>query len=88
MIAAKPPELVSGLLDALTDILRDERSTEDERRTALAVRVIVRHHVPDHPPLDWACQLCGEPGQVIDCTYPCDLLRVFANMYGVLPVRT
>lgn len=33
--------------------------------------------------LGWLCALCGGEGQNLDCTYPCDTLRLVAAGYGI-----
>lgn len=53
------------------------------RRCAADRKLIALH--PQDPELGWLCQLCGGEGQNIDCTYPCDTLRVIAESYGVTP---
>lgn len=53
------------------------------RRCAADRKLIALH--PQDPELGWLCQLCGGEGQNIDCTYPCDTLRLVADSYGVAP---
>jgi hypothetical protein len=33
----------------------------------------------------WECSLCGPEGQNIDCTYPCDTIRVLALAFQHRP---
>lgn len=52
-----------------------------EHTQVFALRQIVLMH--DQGKEDWAhvCALCGIEGQDIDCTYPCDTLRLLAMAY-------
>lgn len=51
-------------------------------RRCQADRELIALH-PQDAELGWLCQLCGGEGQNIDCTYPCDTLRLLAGSYGV-----
>jgi len=66
----------------------DIRDTEETlvrmRRFTLhlnALKIIVRHHSPGKGAQTGECEYCGEAGQTIDCTYPCDTLRWLAMPY-------
>lgn len=54
------------------------------RRCAAHRKLIALH--PQDPELGWLCQLCGGEGQNMDCTYPCDTLRLIAESYGVTEI--
>lgn len=40
---------------------------------------------PQSSDLVWTCELCGSEGQNIDCTYPCDTVRLLALSYRHQP---
>ena len=40
---------------------------------------------PQSTELGWLCELCGGEGQNIDCTYPCDTIRVTMLAYQHCP---
>lgn len=44
-------------------------------------RIIALHPQADQP-YAWMCGTCGEIGQEMDCTYPCDTLRLLALPYA------
>ena len=48
-----------------------------------ADRELVALHRQEGTDRRWECELCGPEGQNIDCTYPCDTLRLRARAYGI-----
>jgi len=53
------------------------------RRCAADRKLVELHRQSSE--LGWLCELCGGEGQNIDCTYPCDTLRLVADGYGITP---
>ena len=51
------------------------------RRCAADRKILDLH--PQAEDYRWLCALCREEGQNIDCTYPCDTIRLLAEGYGV-----
>jgi hypothetical protein len=45
----------------------------------VGLRRVRTAHAPAPPPYNWLCQMCGDEGQHMDCTYPCDTLRLLAQ---------
>lgn len=44
-------------------------------------KILAQHtRAEDYP---WLCRVCREEGQNLDCTYPCDLIRLLAEGYGI-----
>lgn len=52
-------------------------------RHCAADRELVALHPREGTDRRWECELCGPEGQNIDCTYPCDTLRLLARAYSV-----
>lgn len=52
-------------------------------RRCAADRKILALHPQADPPYLWMCDLCRDEGQNLDCTYPCDTLRLLAEGYGI-----
>jgi hypothetical protein len=52
-------------------------------RRCEADREISELHRKADPPEIWLCVVCGPMGQTIDCTYPCDTVRLLARGYGL-----
>lgn len=46
-------------------------------------KALVALHPQESTDRRWECELCGPEGQNIDCTYPCDTLRLLARGYGI-----
>lgn len=52
-------------------------------RRCAADKALVALHPQESTDRRWECELCGPEGQNIDCTYPCDTLRLLATGYGI-----
>lgn len=46
---------------------------------------VIGMHVQAEPPYLWLCALCRDEGQNLDCTYPCDFLRVYGERWASDP---
>lgn len=66
------------------DITDTEETLTRMRRYALhinALKIVVRKHNPGTDKNANECAYCRDTGQEIDCTYPCDTLRVLGMPY-------
>lgn len=88
-------ELVQSIRDRLAERAHEEwcnRVHNDGANSApcdcpygdapAAILAVLNLHRQD-PELQWMCTVCGDEGQTMDCTYPCDTIRVIADCLGV-----
>jgi hypothetical protein len=75
-----PANHPQSMADAM--FIADNGPDEILHRCATDREMLALHH-PD--PHDGLCNTCGLDGQNLDCTYPCDTIRVLARAHRVQP---
>lgn len=70
--------------EAIDNVEQDPDSLKSIEKIRSHHRV-VQMHQRDSGPNGHLCQVCCFEGQNLDCTYPCDFLRVYADKYRDRP---